>query len=432
MSPKYLEKYIEKLQQEANKRGIDVDVNTLRKEVIKDLEDKETISWFAELAQKAKALYSEQIGTFAEAMLASQKIAKNVWDEGQINQSTWHSKNQEHQQWPKYAQFAPVVGGSTDGVIDEIVGIPMAIKGIYGIMTDEKQRAAIAGVFTQEGMSQLWEDFASESIDILNDKERLTHFGAKSVVQVANTVVLGGVTKGGKVIDALNKAADITKALPRKVKTLLKKLEKTNRYDRKILNAIGDLFAKIDPKLLEKLVDVPGFDKVLEDMAIHWTKFKGGKFQLEYAAKLIDDGAKIKFEVSDLSDDLKRIYDIEVKKIVDEQLITKNLELKNWGHFYPETIKNQLVKDLQKMNELGDIQWIFNKTKGIDNIQTLKTNVLNSLKKADGTPIEEVKKLFDEEDIFSKKISKLFGLDINNSKELIQALEKDNIFNPTC
>lgn len=27
-------------------------------------------------------------------MLASQKIAKNVWDEGQINQSTWYSKNQ--------------------------------------------------------------------------------------------------------------------------------------------------------------------------------------------------------------------------------------------------------------------------------------------------------------------------------------------------
>lgn len=122
-------------------------------------------------------------------------------------------------------------------------------------------------------------------------------------------------------------------------------------------------------------------------------KFKGGKFQLEYAAKLIDDGAKIKFEVSNLSDDLKRIYDIEVKKIVDKQLITKNLELKNWGNFYPETIKNQFVKDLQKMNELGDIQWIFNKTKGIDNIQTLKTNVLNSLKKADGTPIEKLKNI---------------------------------------
>ena len=171
------------------------------------MEGKETASWFAKLAQKAKALYHNQIGTFAEAVLSSQKIAKNVWEEGQINQSTWHTKNQEHEQWPKYAQFAPVVGGATDGVIDEIVGIPMAIKGIYGIMTDEEQRQAIANVFTKEGMSQLWEGLKTESQEIVSDNERLTHFGSKSVVQVATMLVPGTqLTKGKKMMEALDKA----------------------------------------------------------------------------------------------------------------------------------------------------------------------------------------------------------------------------------
>jgi len=47
-------------------------------------------------------------------------------------------------------------------------------------------------------------------------------------------------------------------------------------------------------------------------MQTYWTKFRGGKFQLEYAAKLIDDGKQIKLEVNNLSDNIKRIYDIEV------------------------------------------------------------------------------------------------------------------------
>jgi hypothetical protein len=40
--------------------------------------------------------------------------------------------------------------------------------------------------------------------------------------------------------------------------------------------------------------DVPGFDKVLSDMAQHWNKFHGGKFQLKYASDLISEGKMIK------------------------------------------------------------------------------------------------------------------------------------------
>lgn len=177
---------------------------------------------------------------------------------------------------------------------------------------------------------------------------------------------------------------------------------------------------------MERLKNTPGFDKVVEDMAQHWTKFRGGKFQLKYATKLIDEGVSIKFEVSNLSDNLKRIYDIEVKKIVDGRLITKNLELKNWNDFYPETIKNQLIKDLQKMKDLGDIQWIFNKTNGIGDMQILKNKILKSLKKADGTPIEEMRELF-ETPKFSSKISE-WTKENPTPKKFLEWLDKPENF----
>ena len=77
--------------------------------------------------------------------------------------------------------------------------------------------------------------------------------------------------------------------------------------------------------------------------------------------------------------------------------------------FYPETIKNQFLKDLQKMNDLGDIQWIFAKTNNISDLQTLKAKVIAALKTADGKPIEELEKLFKPNSDFSKKILKWMG-----------------------
>ncbi|MFK8299070.1 hypothetical protein ACI76O_11870, partial [Capnocytophaga cynodegmi] len=429
VSPKYLEKYVEKLQQEANRRGIEVDVQTLRREVIKDLEGKETTSWFAKLAQKAKALYHDQIGTFAEAVLASQKIAKNVWEEGQINQSTWYSKNQEHEQWPEYAQFAPVVGGATDGVIDEIVGIPMAIKGIYGIMTDEEQRQAIANVFTKEGMNQLWEGLKAESQEILSDNERLTHFGSKTVVQVAAMLVPGTqLTKGKKIMEALDKATDVTKILPQNVTTYLKKLSDTNRYNPEILKSIEDLFAKIDPKILDKLVEVPGFDKVITDMAQHWKKFRGGKFQLEYFSKKIENlQGKLRFEAPQTlvidGKEVARIYDATIENAGE---ITK-YELKNWAGWYPSSIKNQFIKDIQSIEKLDELKWVFNTTSGV-NKTNLKEKIISTLKKADGTPIEELNRLFDEESIV-KKLKKTFGDEIETPNDLIKKLDDEKIFN---
>ncbi len=436
-SENYLQEYVQKLQQEANKRGIKVDVEALRQEVINDLKEagKTNQTFYQRFIQSVDALLHKKIAGFVEATIASQKIAKNVWKEGAINKSTWHSTGkeaEEHTKWPEYAQFHPLVGGATDGVIDEIVGIPMAIKGVYGIMTDAEQRQAIASMFTKEGISQFWENLKTEAKETLDDKERIEHFGSKSVVQVASTFIPGmQATKLGALgVVAKKTAGVINTVLPDRVIKLLKQLENANRYKPEILKAIKGFLGDIDPKLLEKLADVPGFDKVIEDMAQHWNKFVGGKFQLEYASKLIEKGYKIKFEVNSLSNNLRRVYDITIDKAVKGRLIS--LELKNWSKIFKSTVKTQFIKDLQKMDKLGDIKWVFkvfNKTKNLNNMEELKKSFIKALKKADGTPIDELDKLFDNKS-FRLKVKKWMKTKKNvDGKKFIEWLDKKDGIN---
>ena len=80
------------------------------------------------------------------------------------------------------------------------------------------------------------------------------------------------------------------------------------------------------------------------------------------------------------------------------------------------------------MDNLGDIQWIFRKTANIADMTTLKNGVLQALKKADGKPIEELERLFKYEDIV-KKLKNIFGEDIKTSKDILNKLNDDKIFN---
>ncbi len=164
-------------------------------------------------------------------------------------------------------------------------------------------------------------------------------------------------------------------------------------------------------------------------MAQHWNKLRGGKFQLEYASKLVEKGYKINFEVNNVSNDLRRIYDITIDKAVKGRLITTNLELKNWSKIFKSTIKDQFIKDLQKMDKLGDIKWVFNTTSGI-NKNNLKDKIIKTLKKADGeTPIDELSKLFTKNSDFSRKASKWIGKDRVSSKSFLEWLDKPENFN---
>lgn len=216
VSPNYLKEFEGKWEQEIKKRGLENEINIteLRDQVLEDFVSAETEhSFYERFIQSTKALLNEQIGGYVEAIQATQKIAKNVWDEGQVNESTWHSNkdglSEEHQQWPTYVQLEPVIGGATDGVIDEIVGIPMAIKGVYGVATDEKQREAIKKLFTKEGLSNMLDGLKDEVEEIKNDEQKAGHFGAKTTISVASMMVPGmQITKIGKVGEVIDTATD--------------------------------------------------------------------------------------------------------------------------------------------------------------------------------------------------------------------------------
>ena len=79
------------------------------------------------------------------------------------------------------------------------------------------------------------------------------------------------------------------------------------------------------------------------------------------------------------------------------------------------------------MNDLGDVKWIFNK-KGVNqSMDELRQNVIKNLKKADGSPIDELSELFNET-IIRDKILNTFGESINSPIKLIDELNKPDIF----
>jgi hypothetical protein len=327
-----------------------------------------------------------------------------------------------------------VLGGATDGVIDEIAGLFMACKTVVELATDKEKRQVLAQVFTGEGIKQLLEGLAQEATAIAKDPEKREHFGGQSTVAVASMLLgTGLVAKVGKLEDVLETGVDTIGGLINpKVLTILRELKSTHKYAPDIRKAIEEFLQVLDPKILDKLADAPGFKKVIEEMSQNWRKFRGGKFVLEYASKAVANGKILRFEVSNLFDDIKRIYDIEIQITKD---VFRKLELKNWSKFYPDTIKSQFVKDLQKMENIGDIQWIFNKAGVNTDMAGLKANVLEALKKPDGTPIEEldiieveqVQKIFpnlQNVDKTNKSIKLLEGLsDDNNFKTIFQIVE---------
>ena len=378
-------------------------------------------------------------------------ITKNLIKTGEVAERVYLDKTNEE----AYIKVPGIVTGSAEAGLSVITDITAAVVMIYDIAVDEEVRKetynglvkikdeikenpsllfpllkdvileAVTG-----NTSEDWEQTTQEE----TDKGKKSHLLSKGAVKTTMSVVVSGkiiteLPEISKKIAAkmanLKNAAKVIKKLPDNIQAILNDVA---RFSPQILDEMKIFLSKIDFNILEKLCKAKGFDKVLSDMALHWKKFRGGKFQIEYAKKLLTEGRIISFEVSNLSDDLHRIYDIKVEYFIKGELKTKLLELKNWSHFYPETIKSQFLKDLQKMNDLGDIQWIFAKTDNISDLQTLKAKVIAALKTADGKPIEELEKLFEPNSVFSEKFLKWTKGDKSSAELLLEWLDKPENF----
>ena len=190
-------------------------------------------------------------------------------------------------------QLQPLVGGGTDGVIDEIVGIPMAIKGIYGIATDEEQRKALLNLFTADGASQLIDGLKEEAKGTLKDDDRLQHFGAKTTVAVGATLLgIGLFTKAGKVGEVLDTLVDkIKDYVNPKVLDYLDQIKKGKRHI-DTDEALSKLSKELGDDLFEEVVVDAGETAVkqgrkltLDELKSFWKRgndFNGKSKELDW------------------------------------------------------------------------------------------------------------------------------------------------------
>ncbi len=153
-------------------------------------------------------------------------------------------------------QFNPVVGGVTDGVVDQVVGIPMACKSVYQLATDGEKRKALGKVFTSEGFTQMLQGFKQQAIDIANDEDKLGHFTGQTTVTVISMMSgVGFISKAGKADELLDVAEKVVK--------------KVDDIPDPNFHKINDLLIKAkrtvaDEKILRELIEEVGEDAMRE------------------------------------------------------------------------------------------------------------------------------------------------------------------------
>ena len=153
----------------------------------------------------------------------------------------------------------------------------------------------------------------------------------------------------------------------------------------------------------------------------------GGRFLLEYFAKLADQFDDLAFEVSTAlvvnGRNVGRIYDAVVH-IGGREI---RFELKcwsRWAHWSDGVFRGQFLKDLASMAEGHPVKWVFDGSK-LDRA-TVKRHVLETLREP-GFRREVDRLLLDNKEA-EKKLKDILEREIQNSKQLIEALESDQVF----
>jgi hypothetical protein len=102
-------------------------------------------------------------------------------------------------------------------------------------------------------------------------------------------------------------------------------------------------------------------------------------------------------------------------------------EMKNWSGWYPSTIRTQFIRDLQNINNLDELRWVFNSTSGV-NKGNLKIKFLETLKKADGSVVEELEDIINNQSFQSKVKKWINAKDDITGKDFLDWLYSGNNF----
>jgi hypothetical protein len=272
LTGKNIKQNIERASQEQQQRGYDID--QARKQITE---------YYKDARLKAGESLDKCITSYIEAIQATQKVTKNVWEQGTINESLWwrNAPDDEHQQWPAYMSTHPLVGGATDGVIDEVIGIPVAIKGIYHLATDEKKRAGLRKVFTKDGMSALIDGLIEDVKETYHDHDKSHHFAAQTTVSAVFMLTgYGELTKSKELTESLELVTDVAQGVTNpKVLRLIDDVKKGTRLAGDE-NIGRELLQTIDHDVLAEAADE------IRDIA----RSKGKKPTWEEIKKLFERG----------------------------------------------------------------------------------------------------------------------------------------------
>ena len=315
ISPEYLKDYEKKWQEEANARGLKIKVKDLRQEVIAYFQSEEAqLSFGDKFLREVRTWWDDGVGNYVEAFQATQKITRHIWAVGTINRGVWHSTKEdakEYTQWPNYMHLEPVLGGATDGLVDEIVGIPLACKSVYEIANDEEKRKSFLKVFSKDGINNLIDGFIEQATEIKKDPQRQEHFAGQTTISIASMFAgVGFVGKMGK-LDELSDLA--IKAVKRgdefiegtatlgkinELKSLAKHIEAEKVFD--------DLVEEFDPHTIERKLD----DLINEAKSIDKSKRAAW---WKKAGKFIIRGNKFNKTVRGLRPVKYKFHEVEIK-----------------------------------------------------------------------------------------------------------------------
>lgn len=299
-SDTYLKEFEKKWIEEARKRGLDVDIPEMREDIVAFLNSKEAeLSFGKKFLREMRTWFDASVAGYIEGIQATQKITRNIWDVGVINESTWHSTGEnsaEHTKWPVYMQFNPIVGGAVDGTIDEIVGLPMACKSVYEIATDDEKRKALAKVFTSEGFSQMLDGLKESVTELRDDTEKRGHFGGQTAVSVISMMSgTGFIAKTGKLDETIELSEKVVKKIDNVPNPNIKHLDDVKKADNVIHNPenrklVNEFMEKQDDVSISDLADEVAENIDLKDeFKVNPTKFIDGKKYEANIKKLIDD-----------------------------------------------------------------------------------------------------------------------------------------------
>ena len=353
--------------------------------------------------------------TRTAAVQVTVDAAKSIWERGNIQEAGWYNESQGYKEFyqPRNLTVSQIPAGVVDGMLEEVLGIPILIKTTGEILLDKEKKSAFGSVFTSEGLEKMWEGIKEEFTNPNRQEYTITKTAVNTFYIAAGiggiiatkTVQKAGSKTGkelaedvGKTVDEFPGWANIEKAYKKLSKETVKQLQDIlSSFDQKVIEKAFRFVpineVEIVVRRIGKFKNCSGIDKILQDMGESFNKWTGARFVLEFAERF--PVSNVAFEVVVEGIEGLRRYDLVVNTI--------RYELKSWSKWMPwsdKIILDQLVKDLSKVTDLDKLQWIFRKTEGITD-DMLKQNLKKALTSSQGIdalnqiPEGKLTKLFD-------------------------------------